>query len=402
MTTVTVDTGGTVDANGTLEANIDIEEAATQAPGAAVVSYEGPNSGSGEYDVYQRIVTDDTAQAVSTSWGLCEPSTDPSFMTALGTLLAQAAAQGQTVVAASGDNGSEDCFAAGTGSSALSVDAPADDPNVTGVGGTYLLGAGGAANEPAWNDCQGESSYAQCTTDLGGTGGGGGGGLSTHFAKPSWQPVAAASTCATCRQVPDVAANAGIGEVFRSDGVYVAIGGTSIAAPKIAAIIADVNVACTARVGDLAPKLETLAAGNGYGTALNDVTSGNNDLARVERGCVPGRRADRSRQRCRHPDRDGLVVPSGPFTQHGERGRRHQRDDHGVRTRRRVHQVRERLGHRDRSRRHIGDRHRSRRYGHGGGEGHQRDRNRHPRRELHLSGSDDHHHTPAESDAHSR
>ncbi len=122
----------------------------------------------------------------------------------------------------------------------------------------------------------------------------------------------------------------------------------------------------------------------------------------VERGCVPGRRAHRSRQRRRHPDRDGLVVPPGRRTQHGERGRRYQRDDHGVRARRRVHQVRERLGHRDRAQRDIGDRHRPPRYGHGRGEGNQRDRNRHPRRELRLSGSHDHHHTPSESDARRR
>ncbi|HEV7523914.1 MAG TPA: protease pro-enzyme activation domain-containing protein [Acidimicrobiia bacterium] len=284
VATVIVDSGGSADPNGTLEANIDIEEAATQAPGATVVSYEGPNTETGEFDVYQRIVDDNTAQAVSTSWGLCEPNMRLTAMAAISTLLAQAAAQGQTVVAASGDNGAEDCFGAGNGSPILAVDSPADDPNITGVGGTYLLGAG---NEPVWNDCQGKISYAQCTTDLGGAGGGGGGGLSQQFLRPSWQPLAAASTCATCRQVPDVSANAGVGEVFRSGGVWVAVGGTSIAAPKIAAIVADVNTACTARVGDLAPKLVTLAAGHGYGTALKDVTTGDNDLSRTHGGSFP-------------------------------------------------------------------------------------------------------------------
>ena len=281
VNTVLVDGGGTPDSNGsngTLEANVDIEEAATQSPGATIVSYEGPNTDIGEFDVYQRIVNDDSAVAISTSWGMCEAGINSAFQGALGTLLAQAAAQGQTVVAASGDAGSEDCFAGGSGSTSLAVDSPADDPNVTGVGGTSLNAVG---NEPVWNDCEGSVSFAAC----GGNGGAGGGGLSGDFARPAWQPLIAGSSCpaplSTCRQVPDVAANAGVGEVFRSGGAWVGVGGTSIAAPKIAAIVADVNTACTARVGDLAPKLVTLAAGNGYGTALGDVTTGDNDLTRT-------------------------------------------------------------------------------------------------------------------------
>jgi subtilase family serine protease len=286
VTTIGVDGGGTIDANGTLEANIDIEEAATQAPNAGLISYEGPNTEPGEFDVWQHIVTDDTAVAVSTSWGLCEDSASPVFTDALDILLAQAAAQGQTVVAASGDNGSEDCFAGGAGTTNLAVDTPADDPNITGVGGTYLLGGGG---EPVWNDCQGEPSLAACNTALGGNEGAGGGGLSQLFVRPSWQTASGVGSCplASCREVPDVSANAGIGEIFRSGGAWHAIGGTSIAAPKIAAIVADIDTACTARVGHLAPKLRALADGGGYGSALNDVITGDNDLTRNHGGSFP-------------------------------------------------------------------------------------------------------------------
>jgi subtilase family serine protease len=278
VTTVKIDGGAPTNSpNGTLEANIDIEEAATQSTHAAIVSYEGPNSGLGEFDVYQHIADDDTAQAVSTSWGLCEPDTNASFMNAISTELAQSAAQGQTVVAASGDSGSEDCFAGGAGPQTLAVDSPANDPNITGVGGTFLFGAG---DEPVWNNCQGEPDFATCDSDSSGNEGAGGGGLSAFFARPAWQPAVAQGTCslASCRQVPDVSANAGVGEVFKSANVWIPVGGTSIAAPKIAAMVADVDTACTASVGDLAPKLTTLAAGNGYGTALNDVTNGDNDL----------------------------------------------------------------------------------------------------------------------------
>lgn len=288
VTTVAIDGGGTLDtngSNGTLEANIDIEEAATQAPGAAIVSYEGPNTLQGELDVYSRIVTDDTAVAVSTSWGICEASSNPSFNSAIAGLLAQAAAQGQTVVAASGDNGSEDCFAQGQGSPNLAVDTPADDPNITGVGGTSLAAGG---SETVWNDCVGQTTYAQCTTALGGNpGGSAGGGLSTDVDRPAWQPLVNGGVCTraatggTCRQVPDVSANAGTGEIFRSGNAWVAVGGTSIAAPKIAAIAADVDTACSAPVGDLAPKLVSIAAHGGLGVSLHDVTTGQNDLSRT-------------------------------------------------------------------------------------------------------------------------
>jgi subtilase family serine protease len=283
ITTVKLDGGGTVDPNGTLEANIDIEEAATQATGAGIVSYEGPNTAIGEFDVWQQIVNDDTAQAVSTSWGLCEASSDPTFTAALSTVLAGAAAQGQTVVAATGDNGSEDCFAGGGGSTNLAVDTPADDPNVAGIGGTDLLSAG---NEPVWNDCEGEPNIATCQSHTGGNEGAGGGGLSQIFTRPSWQTSSGVGSCSlsSCRELPDVSANAGVGEIFRSGGAWHAVGGTSIAAPKIAAIVADIDTACTAPVGVLAPKLRALANGGGYGTSLNDVTNGDNDLTRNHGG----------------------------------------------------------------------------------------------------------------------
>ncbi len=199
--------------------------------------------------------------------------------------------QGQTVVAASGDNGSEDCFSGGGGSSSLSVDTPADDANITGIGGTSLSSSGA---EAVWNDCAGKPNYTQCTNDLGYPGGAGGGGLSALVDRPAWQPLLSGGTCTslapggTCRQVPDVSANAGTGEVFRSADAYVAIGGTSIAAPKIAAIAADIDSGCTAPVGDLAPKLTSFAAHAEYGTALNDVTTGNNDLTRTHGNLYPG------------------------------------------------------------------------------------------------------------------
>ena len=56
-----------------------------------------------------KIVSDDTAQVISLSWSLSQCETDFTVIPSVNTLLAQAASQGQSVLAASGDSGSEGC-----------------------------------------------------------------------------------------------------------------------------------------------------------------------------------------------------------------------------------------------------------------------------------------------------
>ena len=155
VTVVPVAGGSPADPQGSIEAEVDIQEAAAQAPGASILSYEAPNTGAGEYDVYNAIVSDDRAQVVSTSWGDCESdvATAGTFIDAMATIFQQAAAQGQSVFAASGDTGSEGCYDGSSTTTSLDVDHPASDPYVTAVGGTSLVKPG---SEPVWNDCEGE------------------------------------------------------------------------------------------------------------------------------------------------------------------------------------------------------------------------------------------------------
>jgi kumamolisin len=253
--------GGTAGGDPTAEADSDIEQAATQAPDASIVSYEGPDSGTGPYDVWDAIVTADKAQVVSTSWGLCEPFEGAASMASLSTLLEQAASQGQSILTASGDSGSEDCNTTAVPNTNLEVDFPSSDPWVTAVGGTELLSAG---NEVAWTD--------------------GGGGVSRYVAVPSWQPVdwywppTAGNACGQdCREVPDLSANAGVGMVTYFNGAWQVAGGTSLAAPLVAGLVADRNDGCTAPTADFAPALYAAAAQGLYGTGLTDIISGNND-----------------------------------------------------------------------------------------------------------------------------
>jgi subtilase family serine protease len=276
ITRVEVDGGADDFGGGTLEANLDIQAAAVTAPGAKVISYEGPNTQLGYIHVWSRIINDNIAQVISTSWGICEPLESPSERAALHALFQQAAAQGQPIFSASGDSGSEGCLFHNE-STALAVDSPSHDPLVTGVGGTSLLYKAPSApwREPVWNDCQAETTPV-CGFTIGGAGGG---GASKVFTRPAWQPP---SECANCRGVPDISANSGIGEAFAWDGHWSLVGGTSIAAPRLAGIAADVTSGCTSRLGSFNPPLYRLARLGSYGTALRDVPagSGDNDLTR--------------------------------------------------------------------------------------------------------------------------
>ena len=80
------------------------------------------------------------------------------------------AIQGQTVIAASGDTGSEDCLPTND-SSALAIDDPGSQPDVVSAGGTSLT-SGSATSQLVWNDCEGESTACAHNSSLGAAGGG--------------------------------------------------------------------------------------------------------------------------------------------------------------------------------------------------------------------------------------
>ncbi|HEX7459568.1 MAG TPA: S53 family peptidase, partial [Acidimicrobiales bacterium] len=256
------------------EAALDIEDVAGLATGAAIHVYSGPQSGNGPVVTYDRMVTDDVAKVLTTSWGVCEPlmATSPGQQAAESAIFAEAAAQGQSMVAASGDSGSTDCyFPPSDTDSTVTVDDPADQPNVTGVGGTSLLGSG--PNETAWNDFYGA----------------GGGGVSSDFAMPSWQygpgigSAAALTQCkavgrSSCREVPDVAASSdpAHGYPIYFSGSWGIVGGTSAASPLVAAVTAVVDQGLGAPAGFLNPTL--YGAGTCASSPFNDVTAGSNAL----------------------------------------------------------------------------------------------------------------------------
>ena len=96
------------------EAALDVELASFNAPGASLVVYEAPNNNDAQaLDLFNAIASQDAAQVVTTSWGNCEQfiqSSDPNYIPSESQIFQRMALQGQTMIAASGDSGSEDCF----------------------------------------------------------------------------------------------------------------------------------------------------------------------------------------------------------------------------------------------------------------------------------------------------
>jgi len=263
---VLVDGGATPGATGQEEVELDIDIITGLAPKLAqLLIYEAPNTDTGVLDEYQQIANNLTVSVVSSSWGVCEADNSSAATTGEGAIFAQMAAQGMTVFAASGDNGTNDCR-----DGSLSVDDPASQPYVSGVGGTRLTvsGANAYASESIWNS----------------GGSGGGGGISAVWSRPAWQtgPGVANSYSNTnsFRQVPDVSADAdpGTGYVVFALGAWRAYGGTSAGAPLWAAGTALMNQRLTAggesRVGFGNPVWYRLLANSP--TAYHDVTAGNN------------------------------------------------------------------------------------------------------------------------------
>jgi kumamolisin len=276
---------------GAIEVELDMEVAAAMAPHANQIVYEGPNTTQGLNDTYNQIVHDDKAQIVSISWGLCEAYTGPAELQTLDNMFKQGASEGISFFAASGDSGAYDC-----GDSNRAVDSPADDPYITGVGGTNLqLNSGAYGSESVWSNPN--------DTHRSPKGAGSGGGVSNTFLLPSWQkgPGVINSTYSSgtpchapngqyCREVPDVTAN---GDPATGYAMYctvtnagcppsgwLTVGGTSGAAPLWAGSTALINqylqTQGKAVIGYANPALYNLFNAQQQFPAFHDITTGNN------------------------------------------------------------------------------------------------------------------------------
>jgi hypothetical protein len=305
--TVAVD-GGDQRGPGYGEAALDVEDISAVAPGATLEVYEAPPSETGYLDEWNAIVSDDTARIVTSSYNSgCESEVAafyPGLEQVENSIFEQAAVQGQSVLDASGDAGSDCAFDGAPAASNVSANDPASQPYVTAVGGTTIEDATDPPSEQVWND--------------GADGGGGGGGVSAVWPEPAWQAagrvpgmdngavlaraalVAGPDSCQNaqvrrCREIPDVSAQADEytgGITVFDGGQWATAGGTSSSTPLWAAMLADIDstpaCATAGGVGYVNPALYAIASVPAeYRASFNDVTRSDNDVFGVGDGLYP-------------------------------------------------------------------------------------------------------------------
>lgn len=256
------------------EVLLDIEVAGATAPGAHLAVYFAPNTDQGFLDAITTAIHDSARKpsVISISWGGPESTWTQQAVTAMDEAFQAAAALGITVTVACGDSGSTD----GVTDGANHVDFPASSPHVLACGGTALrLNGSAIASEVVWNEL---------TSNAGATGG----GVSTLFAKPTWQSgvsVPQPTTSAGGRGMPDVSGDAdpATGYKVLVDGEATVIGGTSAVAPLWAGLVALSNAKNGGNAGFINPKLYATPEA----AAFHDITGGNNGAFQAGPGWDP-------------------------------------------------------------------------------------------------------------------
>jgi subtilase family serine protease len=291
------------DANGDVgwagETTLDVEWSHSMAPGANILLVETPvaetEGTTGMPQIVKAenyVINHHLGQVISQSFGATE-QTFPSAASIQGLRSAyfNAARNHVTVLAATGDAGAtDDANAAGTLLyTHRAIDWPSSDPLVTAVGGTQLalLSTGQRTQaDRVWNDSTNYALNNAFSGSPGPTATATGGGLSTVFARPSYQD-SVAGVVGDARGVPDIsmsAACSGLVNTYQSfggepAGWYVDCG-TSEATPLFAGIVALADQLAGHSLGLINPALYALSAARAPG--LVDVTAGNNSVSFIQ------------------------------------------------------------------------------------------------------------------------
>ena len=337
------------------ESVLDVEWSGAVAPGAKiklVISQTSMTDGISGVDASAMFAVDNnTAPIISESYGVCEPAIGTAGNQFYQSLWQQAAAQGITVVVSAGDNGSAGCddssHSSATGG--IAVNAIASTPFDIAMGGTDFDQVGkettfwdtcsgvpcstipptsvkGYIPEMVWNDSCASGGLTGCnsvtSTSDSATVVAAGGGPSAVYSKPVWQSNAITGIPSDGkRDLPDVSIFSGDGLnnsfyiVCQSDQNipgdtgcnltkfvssatgplhdFQGVGGTSVAAPTFAGIMALINHKTGQRQGVAGFKLYQLAQGESFtkcnsssgmsgssssSCIFNDVTLGNNSV----------------------------------------------------------------------------------------------------------------------------
>jgi Pro-kumamolisin, activation domain/Bacterial Ig-like domain (group 3) len=328
------------------ETDADLEYAGGVATGATLYLVNSGDVDTSLAYAVQNTINGITIPIISQSYGGCEAAQNSNYLKSEEATLEQANSQGQTIILAAGDSGAADCDE-GTQNApdteatfGLAVDYPGSSVYVTDAGGSEFSGDGTAAAPETgsgtyWNGANGSTDLVTSAksyipemtwndTDFDLSQGGfqfsaGGGGVSSLWAKPSWQNGVPNIPADGFRDVPDIALPAsadhdgyllctqvttdGSPNAYvsscqatsfqlsdpgqKDNGTFVAIGGgTSFAAPDFNGLLAIIEqkLGVGNGLGNVNPTLYTLAANaTTYASAFHDITVGNNQVP-----CTPG------------------------------------------------------------------------------------------------------------------
>jgi hypothetical protein len=237
-----------------VEESLDVEWAHSIAPDANIILYEA-NSNS----VEDLVTADQTAaktagvSAVSNSWSTSEFSDETQLDSIFTT---PAGHQGVTFTASTGDSGPPSGW-------------PAYSPNVVAVGGTSL-------DLDSKGDYFAESAWGNLPYD-----GASSGGISQFESQPSYQVGKVNSVSSSFRTVPDLSMDADpatgvpVLDTYYSSS-YFGVGGTSLASPMTAALVAIANQGRVINgLGTLNGKTQTLPMLYSLSAAnFHDITTG--------------------------------------------------------------------------------------------------------------------------------
>jgi subtilase family serine protease len=305
-----------------LEVSLDVEMAHALAPGANILLVTTPTAetlgvqGFPQMMAAEKYVVDHhLADVISQSFGSAEEAFGSSqSLENLRDAFKAAAANHVTVLASSGDTGTANDrkTPVGQGGSTIpgpTVGWPASDPLVTGVGGTALCTDPSAtsarvvdnADPPAACQAPEAQGQAEIVWDEFSRGIATGGGFSHVFGRPSYQsvlPAGSTSIPSAQRGVPDIGLQSSprtgalvyislppdgqsgliCGSAPCSTGWY-DIGGTSLATPEWAGLIAIAAQMHGGGLGPINPALYKVASNPAdYGADFYDITVGNNQV----------------------------------------------------------------------------------------------------------------------------
>lgn len=286
------------------EAALDLELISGLAPKAQILDYQANLSNTSFaqalVDVLNRVAADHKIQALSISYGTYEDAFSASEQVAVNRSLRSLAAEGISTFISSGDCGA---FSARIRNIAV-VSFPASAIYSIAVGGTHLQvnDNNTRTSETVWSP---DNNPLLCANDWGS---GGGVSENTSFKRPSWQVGPGTTTSYNgknglvfenlftftfvsapngLRQVPDVAAAAYPNIAIYYKGAWLAVGGTSAAAPIWAAgaLLVDQGLQQKGKpsLGGV-PEFYTLANHPGTFHPYTDITSGNNGFYKATRG----------------------------------------------------------------------------------------------------------------------